>query len=457
MHFGLSVAHLGYHPAAWRLPDVPADGTMNFAHYVRCAKIAERGKIDFLFLADVSAVRQFNDPRVARDREQQHAKHEPFILMAALAAQTSKVGFVATASTTFQHPYTLARRLSTIDHISKGRAGWNMVTSWSTDEAANFGMTTTGDSDTRHARAGEFATIVKALCDTWEDDAWTRDKLTGTYFDRTKLHYLDHDGAFFRIKGPLDTTRPPQGVPPLATAGASDNAQEFAAAHANIVYAGQPDINLARTYYASLKGKMAKYGRSTGDILIMPGIMTFVGRTRQEAKDKLERLDRMLDPSVGFGQLLVSGFPDFSSYPLDGPIPDLSPTADKHAAQPSFFVTNLLARARAEGRTVRELIELVCGGHLWQLGMVGTPESIADELEEWFNTGAADGFNIQAATLPGAAEDFVDLVIPELQRRGLFRTDYEGTTLRSHLGLPRPANRFAAAEVCAARAVIYGK
>lgn len=444
MHFGLSVAHLGYHPAAWRMPDVPADGTMNFPHYVNCARIAERGKMDFLFFADVSAVRQFGDPRAARDREQQQSKHEPFALIAALAAMTDKIGFVGTASSTFQHPYNLTRRLATLDHISKGRVAWNMVTSWSEDEAFNFGLESTGESDSRHARAHEFATILKQLCDSWEDGAWPRDKETGIFFDRDKLHFLDHDGAYFKIKGPLDLPRPPQGHPPIATAGASDNAQELAAAHADIVYAGQPDITLAREYYASLKAKTAKYGRRPEDVKIMPGIMPFVAATRAEAQAKLDRLNEKIDPEVGFGQLLVAGFPDLSDCPLDGPIPEVDSGLIAYpTGQPTGFAASLLKRARAEGQTVRGLMEMVLGGQLWQLGMVGTPTDIADTLEEWFTTGAADGFNVQAPYLPGSADDFVDLVIPELQRRGLFRTEYEGTTLRDRLGLSRPPNVFA--------------
>ncbi|MBT9386571.1 LLM class flavin-dependent oxidoreductase [Pseudooceanicola sp. CBS1P-1] len=450
MHFGLSVAHLGYHPAAWRMPDVPVDGTMNLQHYVNCAKIAERGKLDFLFFADVSGVRQFGDARAPRHREQQQSKHEPFTLIAALAALTEEIGFVGTASTTFQHPYNLTRRLATLDHLSGGRAAWNMVTSWSEDEAENFGLATTGTSDERHARAHEFVSVVKRLCDTWEDGAFVQDKESGIFFDREKLHFLDHEGDQFRIKGPLDLPRPPQGVPPIATAGASENAQELAAAHADIVYAGQPNIELARAYYASLKAKTWKYGRTPDDVKIMPGIMTFVAPTRAEAQAKLDRLNACIDPVMGFGHMLVSGLPDLSACPLDSLVPEAdSELVAYPTGQPSGFAMSLMKRARADGKTVRQLMEMVLGGDLWQLGIVGTPTDVADKLEEWFSTGAADGFNVQAAYLPGAAEDFVELVVPELQRRGLFRTEYEGRTLRDRLGIARPQNSFTLSETAA--------
>jgi alkanesulfonate monooxygenase SsuD/methylene tetrahydromethanopterin reductase-like flavin-dependent oxidoreductase (luciferase family) len=424
MRLSLSVAHLGYHPAAWRLPGVPADGTMNFAHYVNCARIAERGALDFLFLADVSAVRNFADPRVARDREQQHAKHEPLTLIAALAAATRDIGLVATASTSFQDPYNLARRFATVDHISGGRAAWNMVTSWSADEARNFGLETTGDSDTRHARASEFAALVK--------DLWSGEGLGPDGAAR-------HAGRFFTVDGSLDVARPPQGHLPLATAGASDNAQEFAAAHADIVYAGQPDLQLARNYYASVKARLPRYGRTEDSLLIMPGVMTVLGRTEDEAQEKLARLSALLSPEVGYGQLVISGFPDLSLWPIDGPIPDFADdqSIGGTGAQPAAFAQRLLDIARAQNSTIRQFMEMVCAGNLWQLTLVGTPKMVADRLEEWFVTRAADGFNLQAAYLPGAAEDFVELVLPELRRRGLFREGYarEGETLRERLGL----------------------
>jgi alkanesulfonate monooxygenase len=445
MHLSLSIAHLGYHPAAWRMQGVPADGTMNFQHYVNCCRIAAAGKFDFIFLADVAAVREFGDPRVRRDREQQHAKHEPFTLIGALASVVPEIGFIATGSTSFHHPYNFARRLSTLDHISQGRVGWNLVTSWSRDEAANFGLPAPLDSDARHARAREFADIVTRLFDTWEDEAFVRDKASGVYFDRDKLHFLDHDGKHFKVKGPLDTSRPPQGIPPIATAGASANAQELAAAVADIVYAGQPSLASARAYYASVKNRLPRYGRAPDSLLIMPGVMPFVGRTLQEAQDKLDRLHELLDPAVGIGQLIIAGFPDFTGCPIDGPIPeDAAPSFEIKGAQPDSFATTLLARARRDGLTIRQLIQLVCGGDLWQLGVVGTPAMIVDVLEEWFTTGAADGFNVQAPYLPGSATDFVELIMPELRRRGLFRTEYEGRTLRDRLGLARPPNVFAA-------------
>jgi FMN-dependent oxidoreductase (nitrilotriacetate monooxygenase family) len=436
MSLGLSVANLGYHYAAWRHPDVPAAGNMDFRHFVHCAKLAERGKFDLIFLADSSAVRDLDNLAIARDMEHQLVKHEPIALLAAMSAVTSRVGLVPTASTTYNDPYTLTRTLATLDILSEGRAGWNMVTSFSIDEARNFGLGNTLDSPTRHARAAEFAEVMLALFDSWEADAVPRDKASGIYYDRHKMHVLDHVGTHFKVRGPLDVPRPPQGHIPIFTAGGSDQAQELAARMADGLYAGQPDIERARAYYASVKGRLAKYGRSHDDLTIMPGIMPFVGKTLQEAQDKFDMLQSLVDPRLGLGLLVVNSFPDYTGYDLDGPVPDLPLPGGRN----SEFTTVMLERARKENLTVRQLYEQVSGG-FWHLGVVGTPSMIADLMEEWFTTGAADGFNIQPPAIPVSAEDFVELVTPELQRRGLFRTEYETTTLREHLGLKPAVNR----------------
>jgi N-acetyl-S-(2-succino)cysteine monooxygenase len=436
MSLGLSIANLGYHYAAWRHPDVPADGNMDFRHFVHCAKLAEHGKFDLIFLADSSAVRDLDNPAIARDMEHQLVKHEPIALLAAMSTVTSRVGLVPTASTTYNEPYNLTRTLATLDILSEGRDGWNMVTSFSIDEARNFGLRDTLDSSSRHARAAEFAEVMLALFDSWEADGVPRDKPSGIYYDRRKMHVLDHAGTHFKVRGPLDVPRPPQGHIPIFTAGGSDQAQELAARIADGLYAGQPDIERARAYYASAKARLAKYGRSPDDLKIMPGIMPFVGRTLQEAQDKFDLMQSLVDPRLGLGLLVVNSFPDYTGYDIEGPVPDLPLPGGRN----SEFTTVMMQRARTENWTIRQLYELVSGG-FWHLGVVGTPTMIADLMEEWFTTGAADGFNIQPPGIPTSAEDFVELVTPELQRRGLFRREYETATLREHLRLQPATNR----------------
>ena len=437
MRLGLSIANLGYHYAAWRHPGVMADGNMRFVHFKHCAAVAERGKFDMIFLADTSAVRDLDNSAIARDLEHQLVKHEPLALLAAMATVTTRVGLVCTASTTYTEPYNLARMMTTLDHLSAGRAGWNMVTSWSADEAENFGLDAILSSGHRHERASEYVQVFKGLEDSWADDAAPHDKTSGRFFDRDRMVRLEFKGSHFSVRGPLDCLPGPQRHIPVFTAGDSDNAQELAAQYADVVYGGQPDIDSSRAYYASLKGRLAKYGRRENDLLLLPGIMATVGRTMQEAQDKFGKMQDLLLPRLGLGLLVVNGFPDYTGYDLDGPVPDLPlPTNRK-----GHFSSPLLEKVRRDNTTIRQLYETVSGG-FWHMGMVGTPTMIADVMEEWFTTGAADGFNIQSPCIPVDSEDFVDLVIPELQRRGLFRTDYESATLRGNLGL-EPAARHA--------------
>ena len=431
MRLAVSMATLGYHPAAWRHPDVPANGMMSFKHHVHTARTAQRGLFDMLFLADSMAVRNVDQARVARTREQQVVKNEPLTLLAALAAVTENIGLVATASTTYSEPFGLARRFATIDHISGGRAGWNIVTGFSADEARNFSLDTKRDSAWRYSRAHEFVDVACGLWNSWDADALPRDKQSGTFFDRTKMHILNHRGEHFSVRGPLDVDRPPQGRPVLVTAGDSEQSKELAAKVGEVLYAGQPTLPSAQAYYADVKGRMPRYGRDPASMLIMPGIMVFVGRTESEARQKLRTLHDLIHPDQGLG-LIEPMFGDLSAYDLDAPLPE---ALGQNTQEWSSFSQDVLARARADNLTIRQLYELLAQGY-WQFGIVGTPEMVADRLEEWFKEGAADGFNVQPPWLPGGLEDFVDLVVPELQRRGLFRTEYEGTMLRQNLGLP---------------------
>jgi alkanesulfonate monooxygenase len=435
MKLGLSLASVGYHYAAWRHEGVPADGDMSFEHMARCARIGETGKFDFAFFADIAAVRNLDDPRIARHREQGHVKLDPLTLMAALAAVTSRIGLIATASTSFQDPFHLARKLASIDHLSEGRAGWNLVTSTSPDEARNFGQTAAMDSDTRHERAREFFDVVQRLFTSWDADAFPRDLASGVYMDRSKMHRLEHAGKHFKVRGPSDVARPPQGTLPLITAGTSENAQDLAAEIADIVYGGQPTIEGARAYYASIKARLPRYGRTPESLRMMPGLMPVLGRTQQEADDLFGALQEKLDPAVGFGMLAINHFPDLRGYDIDGPMPDVAmERAHETAGREPELTLALMERARREKLTIRQVFEALSRG-FWHAGVVGTPAKVADMMEEWFTTAAADGFMILPPYLPGGAEDFVALVIPELQRRGLFRREYEGQILRENLGL----------------------
>jgi FMN-dependent oxidoreductase (nitrilotriacetate monooxygenase family) len=438
MRLGLSVASDGYHNTAWRLPEVSSLGAMSLQHHIAAAEIAERGLMDFLFLADWASLMNLNDPRIARDREHAQLKMDPTLVVAALAAVTDRIGLVPTASTTYNHPYNFARRMASIDHISGGRLGWNMVTGFNPEEAYNFSLKAPLGSDARHSRATEFVTVMHGLFDSWDDDAFPRDKASGIYFDRAKFRFLDHAGEHFQVRGPLDVERPPQGRIPIVTAGVSDNAMELAARVADISYGGQPNVEAARTYYNTVKGKLPKYGRTHDDMLMMPGIQCYIGHTQAEAEDKFARIQALLDPKVGIGHLILNHFPDLSGLPLDEPVPDLTMSNDmmegRISGREPELTLALMARAKEERLTVRQLFDVaMCG--FWSLGLIGTPKTIADTMEEWFTTGAADGFVVQPPYMPQGAEDFVTLVVPELQRRGLFRTAYEGRTLRDNLGL----------------------
>jgi FMN-dependent oxidoreductase (nitrilotriacetate monooxygenase family) len=435
MRLGLSIRGHGYHPAAWRHPDVPADGTLCVEHYVRSAQIAERGKLDMIFFADGAGIRQGDNPRGSLSRTgRDMLELEPTMLLPALAMVTSHVGLVTTASTTYNEPYNLARRFATLDLISKGRAGWNVVASWSELEAQNFGLKTTLDYDTRYARSAEFVEVVRGLWDGWEEGALLFDKATGQYFDEAKMHVLDHRGRFFKVRGPLTVAGMPQGHPVIVQAGASEQGRELGAATADVIYAISNTLDRAQAYYADVKGRMAKYGREPDDLKIMPAFCPVVGYTRAEARAKYDALQALIDPLVGLGAI-YSSFGDLSEYPLDRPVPDEALGAQELRSTSE----QLLTWAQEAKPTIRELY-LRSG--ITGSATIGTPTDIADKMQEWFESSACDGFNITPATLPSGGADFVEMVVPELQRRGLFRKEYEGRTLRDNLGLRPVANRY---------------
>jgi N-acetyl-S-(2-succino)cysteine monooxygenase len=439
----------GNHTAAWRHPDAEPDLGLNFAQYKKMVQIAEAAKFDMLFLADGVAVRENIGNIETLRRSGRVVSFEPITLYSALSAVTQNIGFVATASTTYYEPYHVARLFASLDHLSDGRAGWNVVTSWSDAEAHNFGRDSHLEHATRYRRAHEFVDVVTGLWDSWEDDAFLRDKASGVFFDPEKLHVLNYQGEFLKVKGPLNVARPPQGYPVIVQAGSSEDGQELAARTSEVIFTAQQTLVDAQNFYRGLKGRLAKYGRRPEQLLVMPGIFPVVGRSLQEAQDKFEMLQNLIAPEIGLSMLRnIAPDVDLSLYDLDKPLPTgLSKTNGSTSRQ-----ALLLEMAARENLTVRQLYLRIAGGRgHWSL--IGTPESIVDQLEEWFLNEGADGFNVLTPWLPGGLTDFAELVIPELQRRGLFRTEYEGKTLRENLGLARPANQFAGKAQPAARVV----
>jgi FMN-dependent oxidoreductase (nitrilotriacetate monooxygenase family) len=406
MHLGVYVMGTGHHVAGWRMKDAQA-GAENLDLLVHAARTAERGKFDLFFLADALNTGPTLHPSIL-------VRLEPLTLLSALAMCTSRIGLAATASTTYTEPYNLARYFASLDHISRGRAGWNVVTGAFPEAAGNFGRDKHPPHEKRYAIAAEFVTVVKGLWDSWEDGAILMDKASGRFADLTKMHTLDHEGEFFNVKGPLNISRPPQGHPVIIQAGASDTGRDLAASIAEVVYAVQQEIEPAKALVDDLRVRAVKFGRNPDHIKVLPGVCPIIGSTEAEAKQKLVELGGFSDPVAALKVLSDRLGHDLSGYPLDGPVPELPPST--------------VMQGHAMGHRV----------------LCGTPEMIADGLEEWFVAGAADGFNLMPPWFPGAFDDFVDHVVPILQRRGLFRTEYTGHTLRDHLGLPRPPHPLAA-------------
>ncbi len=427
IRLGLSMRYLGYHDAAWRHPDVPAGGASDYHHFLRCAQAAERGLFDMVFFADGIGVRANDDPAGSLAHSNRNVELEPLTLLSALAPMTRHIGLVCTASTTYNEPYHIARKFASLDHISGGRAGWNIVTSWSEQEAWNFSREKHLDYDTRYDRAREFVDVVTGLWDSWEPDAFVHDKATGQFYDPAKLHVLNHKGKHFQVRGPLSVKPTPQGRPLLVQAGGNEMGQEIAAADADVVYSSINSFEGAQAYYASVKGRMAKYGRDPDQVRIMPALIPVIGRTEAEAQAKLDELQALIDPLVGQARLYgLMG--DLSAYDFDGPVPE--PTGAKARS----MAYSWYERAKLEGWSIRQMYGQYAVGEGYRV--IGTPGQVADMMEHWLDNGAADGFNITPTHLPYGIDAFVEYVVPELQRRGRFRTQYEGATLRENLGLP---------------------
>jgi FMN-dependent oxidoreductase (nitrilotriacetate monooxygenase family) len=433
LRLGAFMRPASIHTGAWRYPGAYSDANFNFAHLKRFAQKLEHGRFDAFFMADHMAV--LNMPLEALKRSHTVTSFEPFTLLSALAAVTEHIGLVATGSTTFDAPYHVARRFASLDHISGGRAGWNIVTTSNPDAALNFGMTQHMEHGERYRRAREFYDVVTGLWDSFADDAFIRDVERGTYFDPDKMHVLNHRGEYLSVRGPLNIARPVQGWPVIVQAGASDAGRQLAAETAEAVFTAQNDIAAARAFYADVKSRMEKMGRSRDHMKILPACFVVVGDTMAEAREKRARLDRLVHYDNAIASLSIALGHDASKFDPDRPLPEVPESnASKSGRQRAIEL------ARRENLTVRELAQRL-GGYA-SLAMVGTPVTIADEMEEWLATDASDGFTVMFPYLPGGLDDFVDRVVPELQRRGLLRREYEGRTLRENLGLPRPRNRF---------------
>ncbi len=424
----------GNHPASWLHPDTHAAASTDIAHYRRLAQLAETGKFDLFFVADTPAARTENLHAWSRFPMYMNVL-EPTTLLAALAGATDRIGLGGTVSTSFTEPYNVARQFASLDHVSGGRAAWNVVTSANDYAARNFGHATLPPHALRYERAGEFVDVVRQLWDTWDDDAFVRDRAQGLYFDPTRMHVLQHEGKFFKVDGALNVARSPQGRPVVIQAGASEAGLDLAARTAEVVFASASDPHEAKRGYDALKARLAKYGRKPDELRILAGLPVVIGRTREEAEEKHLRLQDMIHPDVGRFRLGTDLEADLSGLPLDEPIPEdrLPKSANQHKA----FFDGIMKIIREENPTLRQLYLRYERG---RKTIKGSPKGIADVMEEWFTLGACDGFMMQFHILPGGLQDFVDGVVPELQRRGLFRQDYTGRTLREHLRLSRPAN-----------------
>ncbi|MCF2573849.1 LLM class flavin-dependent oxidoreductase [Brevibacterium sp. UCMA 11754] len=429
LHLNAFLMTTGHHEASWRLPESDPQAGTDIDHYINLAQTAERGGFDSIFFADGPSLRAEVGRRPAGNLE-------PLTLLAALAVATERIGLIATASTSYNSPYNLARRLSSIDHISRGRVGWNIVTTAGTDAARNFGLDELPAHKTRYERAEEFLDVVQGLWQSWDADAILADKEAGAWGDDSKVHALNHEGRFFKVAGPLNVPRSPQVYPLLVQAGSSDSGKELAGKFAEAVFTAHQNLEDALAFYQDVKARAVKFGRNPDHVKILPGIVPVIGATEEEARAKDEELNQLIRPEYALAQLAQTLRIPPDDLQLDRQLPDDLPEENEIEGAKSRY-TLIVDLARREALTVRELIGRLGGGRGHRT-FAGTPEQVADAIEEWFNAGAADGFNIMPPALPSGLEAFVDTVIPILRERGLFRHDYEATTLRGHYGLPTP-------------------
>jgi FMN-dependent oxidoreductase (nitrilotriacetate monooxygenase family) len=431
LHLNAFLMDVGHHEAAWRLPESDPFASTDVEHYANLARIAEGGKLDSLFLADSPML--WNN--VGR---RPSGKLEPTVLLTALALVTKHIGLIATASTTYNEPYNLARRFATLDIISGGRAGWNIVTTAGIEAARNFNLAELPSHAERYARSSEFVDVSLKLWDSWDDAAALGDKERGVWGDEQKVYPPRHIGRYFRVEGALNVPRPPQGYPLLVQAGSSEDGKSLAARYAEAVFTAQQTLEDAQTFYADLKARAQALGRDPATIQILPGLVPVIGSSEAEARALDEELDRLIKPEHAKRQLAqILRVPE-RELDLDAELPGDLPDEDAIEGAKSRY-TLIVNLARRERLTVRQLIGRLGGGRGHRT-FAGTPEQVADAMQHWWENGAADGFNIMPAVLPSGLRIFVDQVVPILQRRGLFRSEYEGATLRENYGLSRPIN-----------------
>ena len=433
LHLNAFLMDSGHHEASWRLPDSNPRADFDLDHWIGLAQLAESAKFDSLFLADGPATRGTGEFRAP-------GQLEPLTLLTALSQATSRIGLIATVSTTYNDPYNLARRLASVDHVSRGRCGWNVVTSAGADAAANFGLDDRPAHAERYARADEFVLVAKALWDSWEAEAVIADKAAGRYADPDRIHPISHRGQHFSVAGPLNVERPPSGHPLLVQAGSSEDGKDFAARHAEAIFTAHQTYARAREFYADIKERARLAGRDPDQVIVLPGIVPYIGSTETEAKALARRFDELRVPEYGLLALsrVFELQPD--DFELDAPLPDfvLARPRLEGSQSRSDLIIEMAIR---ENLTVRQILSRLGGGR-GHFEFAGTPEQIAGTITEWFNGGAADGFNIMAPALPAGLRAFTDRVLPILRRAGLFREEYQGTTLREHYGLEVPPNQF---------------
>jgi len=442
MKLGLFIRPCGHHIASWRHPNTHADAGVNFDRFIDMAKTAERGLFDMLFSADTNTA--WTTVESALNRQHYAAWLEPYTLLTALVAHTKHIGLVCTRSTSFDEPYTIARMFATLDLISGGRAGVNIVTTGNGRSALNYSQEKHLAKADRYEIADEFVDVLRGLWDSWDADAFVRDRATSTFFEWDRMHVLNHKGKHFQVEGPLNVARSPQGQPVIVQAGASEQGRELAAKSADVIFSASQNIEMAQKFYVDVKGRLARYGRQPGDLKILPGLTVTVAPTKEEAQAKFDEMKSLVHPDVGRALLSRRIGHDLTAMDPDIPMPDL-PAVDDVGTRSG----QMLELAKRENWTLRQLYEHFAAtrGHMV---LIGTPSMVADTMQEWFESDACDGFNVLPSMFPDELESFVDLVVPELQRRGLYRKRYEGKTLRDRLGLPTPESRYAAVGMRAA-------
>lgn len=439
LHLAAIASPIGSHLGGWRHPEAFEDSAAGLEAGIELAELAERGKLDLLFLADGNGVRAMSTPKVfaANAPSSRPGWYEPTTYLSAIAMKTKHIGLVATATTSLEEPYTVARKFGSLDKISKGRAGWNVVTTGMEEEALNFSQDQLLPRDQRYERAREFIDVVCGLWDSWSEDAFVHNKREGLYLDPEKVRVLNHVGKYFKVKGPLNIVRSPQGRPIIFSAGQSDSGKDMSAQYADCVFAKTKTKEMSMALYADIKGRMAKYGRDPDTLRILPGVSVYVGRTAEEADELLAELNALISPELGLDFLSKEVGMDLSQYPLDGPMPKVE--GERLGLNSSRL--SIGAMAEQQGLTIRQTYERVAATNGHPL-FKGTAKDVADQIEDWYNSKACDGFTLSFPVVPRGLRDFVDMVVPELQRRKIFRSEYTGRTLRENMGLPDAPSQY---------------